>query len=95
MRPVPSTKMEPEVLKAISRLKNDSDFQVLAKYFEEASIVNLKRSAVPDEVASRWQQGAFRYLDELLDNIETCEEQLKVIELEVEASQKKKSIFAF
>ena len=80
MRPIPPTKMDEGVLRAVAKLKKDSDFQKLLAYLIELHLTRLKASCITSEdVKNKWLQGAARELDELLHNVETCEDQLEYL----------------
>ena len=56
-----------DVLKAISRLEDNQDFQAVLTYLldESAPVIGQKMKTMRDDVTYRWMQGAAQLLDDL------------------------------
>ena len=94
MRAVPAPKMDEPLLNALSRLKKEAGFQKLLSYFEKCREARFRAAAnLPDDAQSRWQQGRGQELDELLYDIEQCDETLNGMKGPIEKIIDKVSAF--
>jgi hypothetical protein len=70
--------MSNELLESLSRLKNDNDFKRLVEYLEELKLSRFRLAALQvEDVQSRWLQGRGQELDDLLDQISKCRDEIK------------------